>query len=383
MTAHGHEMEGAARGVPDMTHGPPSYAAGGRPSPFFIMGCSRSGTSLVSRILDSHSRMAVYLETHYYPLFRPDLHRYGDLRRAPNLVRLIADLREVLSVHGRMPPPEVGEFLEALIAPTFEGVLGTLLHLYATRQGKVRGGEKTPGHAAYLAEILERFPESPVIYLVRDPRDTVFFLRDDYGTSLQGGAWLWNEAFLSYRRSSRPVHLVRYEELVRQPAEVVGAMCGFLGEQYEPGMLRFFQRVRGPSHAIPPTHRELLEPIHARGIGRFRQMSADEIEWIEAACAEGMEEMSYPFTTSQRRVVTMAPPSRLHVVLDRLRFYSRGDRARLRRGWIRWKIVLRVRARYVLSLGWLRNRRRAAPPKEARPIGSVSTSGAGRGVTDE
>ena len=42
-----------------------------------IMGCPRSGTTLVSQILDAHSRLAIYQETNYYTLFRPDRHLYG------------------------------------------------------------------------------------------------------------------------------------------------------------------------------------------------------------------------------------------------------------------------------------------------------------------
>lgn len=66
------------------------------PPPFFIVGASRSGTTLLATILDSHSRIAVYTESHYYPLFRPDLHRYGDLGRPANLRRFVSDVREVM-----------------------------------------------------------------------------------------------------------------------------------------------------------------------------------------------------------------------------------------------------------------------------------------------
>lgn len=45
--------------------------------PFFLVGTNRSGGTLLTRILETHSRIAVYAESHYYTLFRPDLHYYG------------------------------------------------------------------------------------------------------------------------------------------------------------------------------------------------------------------------------------------------------------------------------------------------------------------
>ena len=242
------------------------------PPPFFILGAPRSGTTLVSAILDSHSRLAVYTESNYYLLFRRDLHRYGDLGRPANLQRLISDVREVIRIQGSMNVPTSEEFLEALIAPTFEGVLATMLQLHARQHGKPRSGEKTPGRHAYVGEILEKFPQSPVIFAMRDPRDVVLSMREAFATSLEGAAWAWNDSFLSYQKTSGPVHLLRYEEVVGKPAERSAALCALLGEQYEPELLRFFERMRKVSHAVPLQHRRTLEPVDTRCVGRFRQM---------------------------------------------------------------------------------------------------------------
>ena len=118
-----------------------------------------------------HSALAVYHETHYYSIFRPDLHHYGDLGEPSNLQHLIADFVEFSRLRWA-DVPDIEQFRASLVAPTFEGVLATFLDLYARCQGKTRGGEKTPMHFEHLPEILEGFPASPVIFLMRDPRDT-------------------------------------------------------------------------------------------------------------------------------------------------------------------------------------------------------------------
>ena len=321
-------------------------------APFFIVGCTRSGTTLVAQILNSHSRLAVYHESHFYHLLRHDLHRYGNLEQSSNLRRFLTDVREVLKRQRKMTVPTEDEFLAALIEPSFAGVLATVLSVYARQHGKRRGGDKTPGHHSYLAEITARLPHSPVIFLLRDPRDTVVAIREKFATSLKGATALWNAAYLSYMKFPGRVHLVRYEELVRRPAESVRALCAHLGENYEPGMLRFFEHIPDRLARIK-YNQDLLTPIDASHIGRFREMSKSEITRVEAACGMGMEAMGYEFSGAKPKVLPIKAPTKLEFILDRLRFYG-WNRYRWRRGWIRWKVVLRLRLKYFLCLEWLR-----------------------------
>lgn len=236
--------------------------------------------------------------------------------------------------------------------------MATLLHLYAKRQGKVRGGEKTPENYAYLPDILEKFPDSPVIFLIRDPRDTVLSIRKAFNTSIEGATRLWNEALLCYQQASRQVHMVRYEDLVQRPPEIIEEMCSFLGENYEPAMLSFYERI--PEHLRKcPISEMLVRPVSIKSVGKFRQMPSHEIEQIEGACALGMQTMGYQFAIFQpegaRKVEIKVPRKKnpLQFLLDRLRYYL-GDRRRLQIGWIDWKRRFKVRTLYLLALGPLR-----------------------------
>ena len=57
--------------------------------PFFILGAPRSGTSLLSRMLDSHPAIAVPDETKIFDTFLPLLPAYGELREPAHLLSLI------------------------------------------------------------------------------------------------------------------------------------------------------------------------------------------------------------------------------------------------------------------------------------------------------
>lgn len=319
------------------------------------MGCQGSGNTLLGLILARHSRIATFIGSHYYPLLAPDRHRYGDLRRSPNLVRLIRDYREITTARGASVP-ETHEILAALPEPSFEGVLTAILDVYARGEGKARVGERTSRHYLYLREIMADFPDSPVIFTIRDPRDVAFTIRGGLGTSLDGAIRAWNDAYVSYSRASRPVHLVRYEELVRMPADTLARICAFLGESYEPAMLRFFEQTPETYRALPH-HGKLFQPVDEASVGEFTRMPAREIAQIEAGCADGMRALGYAFTTGRRDRVEVSPPDEQAIwgsVIDRLRYY-RCNPDRWRPGLVRWKVVLRLRARHLATLGFLRS----------------------------
>lgn len=330
----------------------------GHPVPFFVMGSPRSGTTLAAQILDSHSRLSVYIEMNYYGTFYPTIRMYGDLRQDGNRRRFIADVLRLIRLQ-RAAAPGLDEVDGALLAPTFEGVLEALIQLQARQQGKVRGGEKTPLHYKYLTEIVAGFPRSPVIFLMRDPRDVVLSMRKAWNSSIYEATQVWNEAFLRFTEATASnVHLVRYEELVHDPGGTAERMCKALGEVYEPEMLQPSRRIPEQLKAIG--HLDLTRlsgPVVTSSIGNYKEMTAQDIREIEAACAMGMEAMGYEFSVSAPRItvpVVQRPGLVLHFY-RRLRYYGRNPE-RWRRGMFRWKIALRVRVRYLLTLGFLRTK---------------------------
>jgi len=315
--------------------------------PVFIVGCRRSGTTLLSRLVDAHSAFAVYHESFLYPLFRDELRWYGDLRRSANLDSLIADVREAIATQiGEVPSPQ--RIREATPAPSLSGILAGLLRLYALQQGKRRGGDKTPEHHRYLGDILRDFPASPVLFLMRDPRDTVHSTRRVFQSSVAGAAEAWRQAFESYRVHADRIHLVRYETLVQDPSGEVRRVCTRLGEPFEESMLDFhrhsegFRRLGGE---------KLSAAIDAGSVGVYRAMAQHEVRRIEEICGEGMESLGYSFSQLPGTGRSAAPQrpvaGRTRWVLDRLRYYGL-NRDRWRRGAARWKIMLRARLRFVV-----------------------------------
>ena len=322
--------------------------AGATALPIFIMGCEASGTNLISQILDSHSQIAVCRACQYYLLFASERRYYGDLRTGPGLACLVDDFVETARSQS-IDAPSAAAILHQLREPTFGGVLATFLSLYAKTQGKARCGERSAKNYPFLPQILEDFPQSPVVFTMRDPRDVALAHKTGFGFQVDAAIDSWNRAFFAYQAASSRVHLLRYEALVQRPEETLRLLCAYLAEAYDPEMLRFHERTPD-SYRAQPHHARLSRPLNADTVGNFRELTDEEIELIEKRCAAGMRAMGYAPTgvVSADPGPIPAPPSALSRVRHRLRYY-RWDRNRWRRGLLHWKIVLRARALYALG----------------------------------
>lgn len=253
----------------------------GEPEAIFIVGVSRSGTTLMRRILDRHSRVGIVTENHFLGHLLPwegtrhYFRRVGDPRddaAISALVELIysgelqrrSRLRELSPywrwLTGKVPREDIEAYLLASDR-TERGLFEAFLRVYADRRGKAVIGEKTPAHVDYVEELLEWFPDGRVVHCMRDPRGVyVSELRrrteHAIGFPYQQLAampalmarfvllevvWAWARAVHRHRVLSRryPDHyrLVRFEDVVSAPGDTLDELCAFLGLDAEPRML--------------------------------------------------------------------------------------------------------------------------------------------------
>lgn len=208
----------------------------------FVVGCTRSGTSLLTVLLDRHSRVAMLPETH---LLRPFVGDRPGWQPGPTHEHLL------LAAWGRawyrlrdlqVEPLAVLERFRSHPS-TPEGLLHTLLELWAERQGKPIAGEKTPQHLEVVDRILMGIPGARVVVIVRDGRAVVESLarpawakasQDDHVDTWVACARLadrWLEEF------PEQVRLVRFEELATDPQRVLASVMAWYGLEIEPTQL--------------------------------------------------------------------------------------------------------------------------------------------------
>ncbi|NOY17543.1 MAG: sulfotransferase [Gammaproteobacteria bacterium] len=324
---------------------------GSYPAPIFIMGCPRSGTTLISQILNSHPDFAIYHESYFYHILTGEMKYYGDLSRHENLRYFVSDVIDIIKRKATDEhdfQPDLDSVIEMTGNHSLSGVIASVLTLYAQQHNKIRGGDKTPENYEYLNRIGSELPDSPVLFVVRDPRDVCLSSRKLFNSSLQRTSRLWNESIQRYAFHKDAVKLISYETLVENPEAEVKAICHHIGISYTPEMLKHSKNI--PSRFLDGKKDLglLNSSISSRSVGGFHSMNNDEIQLIETLCQQGMELMGYTATQGRGKITiesTDARPSKLRLIFEKLRYYGLNP-DRWRHGWVKWRIMLRTRLRY-------------------------------------
>lgn len=204
-------------------------------APVFIVGCPRSGTTLLQRMLDALPGVAIAPETHFIRRFWFRRARYGDLSSDESYARLIRDVVAIPEFADMGLDPEA--FRDAAFRRTrgYGELLGLLFTQYAAVNKARIVGEKTPNHLLYMQTLETLFPLARFVHIVRDPRGVVNSWRHvPWSTgSVSRDALVWRRYLATARR--RPPRrrdrllTVRYEALLAQPAASVQRICRFIG----------------------------------------------------------------------------------------------------------------------------------------------------------
>ncbi len=256
-------------------------------------------------MIGSHPRISVPEATWYYPRFRPYLYSYGDLNQEANFHTLAEEM-----IFGVKPPffglkvnprTVVDEVLGFVRERSFPGIFAGIMSWYASLEGKVRWGEKTPNNVFQVSRIREDFPNAQFIFIFRDGRDTAADnLRSAFGPRnvfCSAEVWkMWVEAARPWRKELGSTELleVQYETLVRRPAETLQTICDFIGEAYSPRMLEFHKGFIAQTRGKRRDHKPLTEAVTDRYIGIYREQLSKRDQQIFAAVArEELVEYGY------------------------------------------------------------------------------------------
>lgn len=215
-------------------------------SVFFLVGCSRSGTTWLQSLLAAHPEVGSFPESQFFHYLLPS--QYERRRYALGLIsgRLRPRLKTFFDEIGR---PELLDCLPQLIfiqhyTRSFIKILKSL----AAEQEKTVLLEKTPDHIYYLESIEKFVPEAKFIHLIRNGSDVVASLYEATHRYPQPWGGVrdidvcindWMRAIqASHKYVENPNHMmVRYEKLVANPPEILKKLCKFMGIEFNETML--------------------------------------------------------------------------------------------------------------------------------------------------
>lgn len=211
--------------------------------PIFIVGCPRSGTTLLQSMLATHSEIASFPESHV--LLVTSRTRRGRWLRKLGLVspEMRQRLRQFLNEVGH---PELMPPVSCRLRPFIQQFVHILDQL-TVMQDKSIWIEKTPGHLYYIADFTAAVPDARFIHLLRNGADVVASLYEvtnqhpeqwGQGYTIEQCVEMWNRAVhlsLGYAGNINH-HIVHYEQLLAQPEGTLGNLCHFIGVPFETTM---------------------------------------------------------------------------------------------------------------------------------------------------
>jgi hypothetical protein len=307
---------------------------GSGPPPFlFVVGCGRSGTSVLRRVLDGHSQLAVAHEARFVgPLSRRRA-RYesGD---EFDVAAFAADLLADPAVRGNLGlrPEDVRAALGGAPVVDYPDAVRRVFSYYAARRGKPRYGDKMPAYVLRMPALAELFPEARFVHIIRDGRDVALSTmaipgrrEDAVRLGLEWRRRVEEGRHAGSRLGPTRYCEVRYESLVDDPADDVARLCEFLDLSYEPEMLRFFERPAGtPGKVLAnPRHARLAEPLSAGARTWRTDMGGVDVQRFEAVAGDLLAELGY-----ERGAPHPAVGARAAAAWGRVRWHA--DRARTR-----------------------------------------------------
>lgn len=224
------------------------------PSPIFVVGQPRTGTTLVERIIVAHSQV----------------HSAGELRQFGHCLRRLGDYQEATSISPKLA--EMG----ANVDPE---QLGTA---YLQSTSKLRGDtprfvDKLPPNYLYIPLILKALPKAKIVHVRRGPMDACF----------ASFKQLFAEAYPhSYEQREMARHHARYFRLMDTWRERFGdrffdisyeatatdlepnarALIDFLELPWEDACLAFHEQKGAVTTASSV---QVRQPAHTRSVGRW------------------------------------------------------------------------------------------------------------------
>ena len=229
-------------------------------SPVFVVGFPRSGTTLLEQMLDAHPRLQSMDERPFMNQLANQLDDIG--------IEIPRDLRELVQ-------RDCDELRKGYVILACGKV---------PRRWDARLVDKNPLNMSWLPMIHRIFPQAKFVFVLRHPCDVLLscylqnfaaapliaacrsleHLAHAYVAAMEN--WLYHVSLFQ-----PDVFVSRYEDLVADTPAQTRRIAEFLELGEAETMLRFAERAQEKGYIRTPSYTQVVEPISARGVGRWRQ----------------------------------------------------------------------------------------------------------------
>ena len=235
------------------------------PTPIFVLGLQRSGTTWLANVISQHTRIAAVqsddhfgiLSSIYFSHFVP---AYGDLSDEENFRRFATDFAssDYYKVSGLDP-----DWLMSVKSRSYSQIFRAMMDEFSRQQGGAAYWvEKSPVHTPLANELAEAYPDARFICVVRRPQAATASQLWLHGARPTARARIRALLSLSLHRAQQRllIHfceqrkdrcfLTQYENFVANTESETRRACEFLGLKFEPSMLQLPWRRNTSFHSM-------------------------------------------------------------------------------------------------------------------------------------
>lgn len=306
-----------------------------RPTPVFVLGVQRSGTTWVANILAQHSRItAVQAEDHFgiheSIFFSHFALAYGDLDKEDNFQHFATDFTtsDYYLLSGLK-----SDWLTRARPRSYPDAFRSLMDEVARRRGVDLWVEKSPAHTALAEYLATTFPDARFVCVVRRAPGAIAsqLWLDGHPPPHPARIRVLMRACLlraqqrllaQFCRSHGRCFLTKYENFAADSQGECRRMCDFLGIDYEPTMLELPWK-RNTSFGSANRHRALSVPDRIivatlNAVLALLPLSVlrSLIAWRRARSGSRHGGVDFPSWCWRRRDASMAPFRDSHTTPD-------------------------------------------------------------------
>lgn len=282
----------------------------------FLICSERSGSNLMTQIMNSHSLCLGKSPNHLYRLFITIEAKYGDLLVDDNWKKLICDISKAQQLkigEDWATTVTTKELLDNVELRSAVAVIDYIYEKEAKHFSKEILFIKEVKTYKLLPALLQHDASIKFINQVRDPRDMALSWSKSalHRGDIVRASKIWSEdqyySFLLEQSLYKQEIIVQhtYEQLVSNTEEVLRKMCAFIDIPFESGMLDF-QNVNKMDKvsASSDSWRNLNKAIMKDNFKKYaKKLSEEQIRFIEKTCYKEMNafdyELDFPLFTEE------------------------------------------------------------------------------------
>ena len=257
--------------------------------PLFIIGLSRSGTTLIRALLNLHDQIALPRgESHFIPML---VRRFGEDPDFSNPVirEKVLDIVCDSIFAGLMRNHGIELHRDSLLETAFDNGWCGFLEAFFRQCGEepigpdAIWGDKTPRNLVHARMLKRICPDARFLHIIRDVRDRCLSVKNMWHKGLYRAAIQWEEEMemsRSYATEFGADYMeIRYEALLADPRDVLTSVCAFLGITFQEHMtqlkrpVQLFGDARGKSEIVQNNMNKFADRIPAKKLKRIEEIA--------------------------------------------------------------------------------------------------------------